>query len=92
MKKLCDIFANWLSNSRSNSGNGSRNGREVFPMSDEWVEILSAHTRAEADLLFKAWRDKNPLIDKELKDEDVRVDTIRTQEKQNLTRYSIRKI
>ena len=57
---------------------------------NEWIEIVSSTDRIEATELFKKWQKENPLWNKKLSDDDIRIDTIRTAEKRTLTRYRVR--
>lgn len=54
----------------------------------EWVEVVVAMPMAEARRAFEQWKQNHPELDP-LKDDDVRVDLIRTTEGDRI-RYQIR--
>ena len=57
---------------------------------DEWIEIVPPTSPHEADLRFNKWKLDHSEQAKNLRDEDVCRDLIRSIEKQVLVRYRIR--
>jgi hypothetical protein len=57
---------------------------------DDWIEIVAPSARSEAELLFKRWEAEHPAERAALRDEDIRVDIIRSIDGGVLVRYRIR--
>jgi len=57
----------------------------------EWVEVVPPLPRVDAEKKFQDWKDANPELARELKDDDVRVDIIRSNEHHTVVRYRVRR-
>jgi hypothetical protein len=57
---------------------------------DEWVEIVAPTTRSDAEARFKQWAATHKDERAALRDEDIRIDTIRSEDGRTLVRYRIR--
>jgi hypothetical protein len=59
-------------------------------MSDEWIEVVAPCNEVEAKLLFDKWCMEHPEWKKVLQDQDIRIDTIWTQDRTTKVRYRVR--
>ena len=57
---------------------------------DSWVVVVQASEPGVAERAFAQWRQSNPLWSAQLKDTDIRVDTIRGSDGKTLRRYRVR--
>lgn len=58
---------------------------------NEWVEVATARDRNEAKLMFEKWQKENQEWSRNLSENDIRLDIIRTREKTNIFRYQVKK-
>ena len=63
-------------------------------MSDnrEWVEVVPLNDPQLAKSLFRAWSEQNGAWFGQLKDEDIRIDTVWMQDRTTKVRYKVRSL